>query len=71
MEAFGDMLSATSTEYAPWYVIPADHKYVARALVASVLSTSIQTLGLTPPKVDSVKKQELAAARKELMAEKS
>jgi hypothetical protein len=70
MDAFGEMLSETSTEWAPWYVIPADHKFVARALVASVLSTRIQGLGLEPPKVSAAKKQELAAARKQLLAEK-
>jgi PPK2 family polyphosphate:nucleotide phosphotransferase len=70
MDAFGEMLSATSTEWAPWYVIPADHKFVARALVASVLSTRIQGLGLEPPRVSAAKRQELAAARKQLLAEK-
>jgi hypothetical protein len=64
------MLSATSTDWAPWYVIPADHKYVARALVASVLSTSIQGLGLQPPKVSAARKQELVAVRKRLLSEK-
>ncbi len=71
MEAFEDMLSATSTDEAPWHVIPADHKYVARALVASVLSTRIQALGLEPPRVSAEKKQELAAARRELLAERT
>jgi PPK2 family polyphosphate:nucleotide phosphotransferase len=70
MDAFGEMLSATSTDWAPWYVIPADHKYVARALVASVLSTSIQELGLQPPKVSAARKQELVAVRKRLLSEK-
>jgi len=70
MEAFGEMLSATSTEWAPWYVIPADHKFVARALVASVLSTSIGALGLEAPEVSAEKKRELAGARRQLLAEK-
>jgi PPK2 family polyphosphate:nucleotide phosphotransferase len=70
MEAFSDMLSATSTKWAPWYVIPADHKYVTRALVASVLSTSILSLGLRAPEVSAAKKKALAETHKQLLAEK-
>jgi PPK2 family polyphosphate:nucleotide phosphotransferase len=70
MDAFGEMLSETSTEEAPWYVIPADHKFVARALVASVLSTRIQSLGLRAPEVPAAKKKELVEARRRLVAEK-
>ena len=49
MAAYQDMLRATSTDWAPWYVIPADHKYVARALVAAILSGTIGALGLRLP----------------------
>ena len=37
MEAYEDALTATSTPWAPWYVIPADHKWLTQALVAVVL----------------------------------
>ena len=50
-QAFEDALSATSTKRAPWYVIPADRKYVARALVADIVATAIQDLKLEYPKV--------------------
>jgi len=69
VEAFEEALSATSTEHAPWYVIPADNKWVTRALVADILTSAIRDLGLEAPKVSKEKKQELAAARKKLLAE--
>jgi PPK2 family polyphosphate:nucleotide phosphotransferase len=67
--AFEDALSATSTEWAPWYVIPADNKWVTRAVVADILTSAIRDLGLEAPKVSKEKKRELAAARKKLLAE--
>ena len=51
-------------------MIPADHKWVTRALVASVLSTSILSLGLRAPEVSAAKKKGLAEAQKQLLAEK-
>jgi PPK2 family polyphosphate:nucleotide phosphotransferase len=64
--AFEDALSATSTKRAPWYVIPADRKYVARALVADIVTSAIQDLGLEYPKVSAEKLATLAAARAKL-----
>ena len=61
--AFEDALSATSTKRAPWYVIPADRKYVARALVADIVTTAIQDLDLEYPKVSAEKMASLEAAR--------
>jgi PPK2 family polyphosphate:nucleotide phosphotransferase len=60
-EAFEAMLRSTSTGWAPWWVIPADHKWVARALVSAILTRSIQDLGLRMPKVSQAREQELAA----------
>jgi len=67
MAAYEEMLRATSTEWAPWYVIPADHKYVARALVAAILSGTIGALGLSYPKVTKSAERQLAAARRRLL----
>ncbi|MBS0210911.1 MAG: polyphosphate kinase 2 family protein [Planctomycetes bacterium] len=67
--AYEDCLSATSSKDAPWHVIPADHKWVSRALVAAIISRGINSLGLTAPKVDDAKRKLLAEARKELEAE--
>jgi PPK2 family polyphosphate:nucleotide phosphotransferase len=65
-KAFEDALSATSTKRAPWYVIPADRKYVARALVADIVTTAIQDLDLEYPKVSAEKMAKLEAARAQL-----
>ncbi len=49
--AYEDMLTETSTKCAPWYVVPADHKWVTRAVVAAVVTSAIQALGLRYPEV--------------------
>jgi PPK2 family polyphosphate:nucleotide phosphotransferase len=67
--AFEEAISATSTDWAPWYVVPADNKWVTRAVVADLLTSAIQDLGLEAPKVGKEKKRELAAARKKLLDE--
>jgi PPK2 family polyphosphate:nucleotide phosphotransferase len=67
MRAYQDMLRATSSPWAPWYVIPADHKHVARALVAAILSGTIDALGLSYPKVTKAAERQLAAARRRLL----
>ena len=69
MKAFDDAITATSTPWAPWYVIPADHKWIARALVSAIISHEIEALDLKPPKVDELKLKQLQAARKQLLAE--
>jgi PPK2 family polyphosphate:nucleotide phosphotransferase len=71
MEAFEDTISATSTPWAPWYVIPADHKWIGRALVSAVIVREIRRLGLRPPQVPPERLKELAAAKRKLMAERS
>ena len=69
MEAYEDAIRATSTASAPWYVIPSDHKWVARALVADVLTTTIRDLGLAHPAPTPDQKKALAAARRRLQGE--
>jgi PPK2 family polyphosphate:nucleotide phosphotransferase len=69
MEAFEDALTATSTAEAPWYVIPADHKYVMRALVAGILARTIQGLELSFPTVGPEKREAIEKARAALLAE--
>ncbi len=68
-EAYEEAISATSTEWAPWWVIPADHKFIARALVAAVVTRAIQSLDLEYPKVDEAQSIKLDEARVELEAE--
>ena len=69
MEAYEDAIRATSTESAPWYVIPSDHKWVARALVADVLTTTIRDLGLALPAPTPEQQKALAAAKRRLLAD--
>lgn len=66
MEAYEEALRATSTEWAPWYVIPADHKWVARALVADIVTSTITSLDLKYPTVPDDRRDALAAARRKL-----
>jgi PPK2 family polyphosphate:nucleotide phosphotransferase len=69
MQAFEDCIEATSTEWAPWYVIPADHKWVSRALVARILTNEIESLNLKYPEVGPAKMKDIEAAKKQLEAE--
>ena len=68
-EAFEQMIQHTSTKWAPWWVIPADHKWVTRALVAGIIARSIEKLGVDFPKVSETDLARLAAARTELAAQ--
>jgi PPK2 family polyphosphate:nucleotide phosphotransferase len=69
MKAYEAALCATSTKWAPWYVVPADHKWVTRAVVADVVTSAIRGLGLRYPTVSKEQRRALAAARKQLLAE--
>jgi PPK2 family polyphosphate:nucleotide phosphotransferase len=64
--AFADALQNTSTKWAPWWVIPADHKFVTRALVAGITTESIRRLGLRRPAVTAEQRRLLASARRQL-----
>jgi PPK2 family polyphosphate:nucleotide phosphotransferase len=68
-DAFEKMLQHTSTPWAPWWVIPANHKWVTRALVAGIVARSINDLGLKFPAVSAERRRRLAAARRALAAE--
>lgn len=68
-EAYEDALSATSTKWAPWYVIPADYKWVTRALVADIVTSTIRDLDLKYPEVTEEQKKLLEVARIKLSQE--
>lgn len=67
--AFSEMLSATSTEWAPWYVVPADRKWFARIATAAILAHTL--IGIDPryPAVSAHARRELLAAKHELESE--
>lgn len=67
--AYEDMLSATSTASAPWYVIPADHKWFMRAAVADIIASRIRALDPRFPSVTKERRRELAQIRRALRAE--
>jgi PPK2 family polyphosphate:nucleotide phosphotransferase len=69
MEAYEEALTQTSTDWAPWHVIPADHKWVMRALVSHVIIDRLRTLPLEYPKPDAEKKAAIERALKELKGE--
>jgi PPK2 family polyphosphate:nucleotide phosphotransferase len=66
--AYEEVLSATSTKHAPWYIIPADHKWVARALVSEILTTTIGGLDLAFPKPTAEQLSAIRKARRALEA---
>jgi PPK2 family polyphosphate:nucleotide phosphotransferase len=69
--AYEDAISATSTEKAPWFIIPADDKWYARLAIASVIYRYFNTLKMSYPKVTASQKIELQKAKAQLQAEKS
>jgi PPK2 family polyphosphate:nucleotide phosphotransferase len=69
MDAYEDALAATTTEEAPWYVVPADNKWITRAVVADVITTAIRSLDLRFPEVTEEKRKALAEAKSQLQAE--
>ncbi len=68
--AYEDCLTSTSTDWAPWYVIPADHKWVTRALVAEIITREIGKLDLQYPKIDKNVRKQFQDARRLLHAKK-
>ncbi len=65
-EATEDALSATSTKSTPWYIIPADDKWYARAAIADILASHLDSLALEYPKVAPGDEEKFAALAKQL-----
>jgi PPK2 family polyphosphate:nucleotide phosphotransferase len=68
-KAYEEMIRATATDYAPWYVVPADNKWFSRLVIAAAIITALGSPDLKFPEVDEAKRAELAAARSALEAE--
>ena len=68
--AYEEMIQHTSTDYAPWYVIPADHKWFARLAVAAAIVDALVEMKLAFPEVDAAKQKELEAALVALESER-
>jgi PPK2 family polyphosphate:nucleotide phosphotransferase len=70
MDAYEETIQNTSTERAPWYVVPADHKWFTRVVVAEAIIHALDKLNLCYPRVDKKKRGDLKKARAVLMREK-
>ena len=67
--AYEEALAATSHHHTPWFVIPADHKWFAQALVADIIVRALEDLHLAFPKVSAGQRRRLAEARRVLARE--
>jgi PPK2 family polyphosphate:nucleotide phosphotransferase len=70
MNAYEDMIRHTATPYAPWYVVPADHKWFTHIAVSYAIIQALEDLDLQFPKVDKERRKQLEAARQALLSEK-
>jgi PPK2 family polyphosphate:nucleotide phosphotransferase len=68
-KAFDTMLSQTSTQWAPWYVVPADHKWFSRLATAAILVAALAAIDPHYPSADPAVRDEMAQVRGELVAE--
>jgi PPK2 family polyphosphate:nucleotide phosphotransferase len=69
MNAYEEMFNNTSTDWAPWYIIPADHKWFTRAAVADITVAKLKSLNLKYPELSEAHKQELLKAKELLDSE--
>jgi PPK2 family polyphosphate:nucleotide phosphotransferase len=70
MAAYQDMIRETSTDYAPWHVVPADHKHITWLIVSAAVIEALQKLKLEYPKITGKALKELKACERALEAEK-
>lgn len=70
MEAYTHMMENTSTESAPWYVIPADKKWFMRSLVSNIIVERIKKLDIHYPEISTEQKNDLKKAKQILLSEK-
>jgi PPK2 family polyphosphate:nucleotide phosphotransferase len=68
-QAFDIMLSQTSTKWAPWYVVPADHKWFSRLATAAILVRALHAIDPKYPAADPAAREQMMQARAELVAE--
>lgn len=69
-EAYEDLLTKTSTSYAPWFIIPADNKWSARLAISEIILQEFEQLQIHYPKVSKAQKEELLKAKDVLLSEK-
>jgi PPK2 family polyphosphate:nucleotide phosphotransferase len=69
MAVYQDIVRHTSTAVAPWYVVPADHKWFARVVIGSAIVSTLETLSLQFPRADKASLEEFKQVRKALESE--
>ena len=69
MDSYEEMFNHTSTSWAPWYIIPADHKWFTRLAVVSVINSTLEGLKLAYPEVSPEQKEALIKAKEEMEQE--
>jgi PPK2 family polyphosphate:nucleotide phosphotransferase len=69
MDAYEDMFNHTSTDWAPWFIIPADHKWFTRLCVSEIIVAALRSLDLRYPKASEEELAELQKAKEELLKE--
>jgi hypothetical protein len=69
MAAYEDMIRATSRPTAPWYVVPADHKWFTRLVVAGAVIDALEGLDLSFPEIGPAELKEMRKVRAALLAE--
>jgi PPK2 family polyphosphate:nucleotide phosphotransferase len=69
-DAYEDMIRNTATKDSPWYVVPADNKWFTRVVVGAAIVETLASLDLAYPKVDKVRLEEIAKAKKVLLESK-
>jgi PPK2 family polyphosphate:nucleotide phosphotransferase len=67
--AYQEVIRHTSTEVAPWHVVPADHKWFARVVIGSTIVATLDRLDLHFPKVDKAERSEFKQVRQALLEE--
>jgi PPK2 family polyphosphate:nucleotide phosphotransferase len=70
MHAYEEAIRATASHHAPWFVVPADHKWFTRLVVAAAIVQALEKLDLSYPKIEAAKRKELATARAALVRQK-
>jgi PPK2 family polyphosphate:nucleotide phosphotransferase len=68
-KAYEETIRNTATKESPWYIVPADNKWFSRVVVAAAVIDALDSLDLQYPKVGKHQRKELAAAKRELLAE--
>ena len=69
MRAYEDAIRETATSHAPWYVVPADHKWFTRCVVAAAIVDALEDLDLQFPKIEPSRRREIAEVRRALLRE--